>query len=148
MLIDEATIDHRLRDCLPIQLYLVQDVLCLRRLEHAVLDKKFGKLLILHDSRYPVRNSPRSSAQVPHCDRDYFFGRGEAGHYLADAVLAECAHAELARSLAQQQGRAAFVDHVAHVVVDLKNFEDAHSTLVADLTTSVASHRLHDLRLG
>jgi hypothetical protein len=36
---------------------------------------------------------------------------------------------------------------VAHVVVDFKDFEDAHSTLVADLTTSVAAYRLHDLRL-
>ena len=30
----------------------------------------------------------------------------------------------------------------------IEDFEDAHSTLVADLTASVAADRLHDLRLG
>src|SRR6266704_196955 len=46
--IDEAAIHHCLCNRLSVQLCFVQDVLSLRRLKYALLDKKFGKLFVRH----------------------------------------------------------------------------------------------------
>src|SRR6266436_2455866 len=58
-LIDEAAIDHRLRDRLPVQLHFAEDVFRLRRYEHTLLDEKFGKLFIRHDWRLWVAHASR-----------------------------------------------------------------------------------------
>ena len=50
--IDEAAVDHRLRDGFAVQLRLVQNVLGLRRLEHLLLDENLGDLFVVH-SRGP-----------------------------------------------------------------------------------------------
>src|SRR5207247_9787457 len=57
-LVDKATIDHRLRYRLPVQLYFAHDILRLRRLQHTLLDKKFCKLFMRH------RFTPSGSARV------------------------------------------------------------------------------------
>src|SRR5205814_553080 len=53
-----ATIDHRLHDRLPVQLYFAHYVLRLRRLQYALFDEKFCKLFMRH------RFTPPGSARV------------------------------------------------------------------------------------
>src|SRR5205814_10515639 len=86
--------------------------------------------------------------QVAHSDGHDFLRRGNAGQHLAAPVFAKRAHAKFTRSLPQRQSRAAFVDHVAHIVVDHENLEDADSTPVTNLTASLAPYCLHYLSLG
>ena len=40
------------------------------------------------------------------------------------------------------------VDHVAHVVVDDEDLEDAHAAAVAGLPALIAADRFHDLRFA
>src|SRR5262249_39968205 len=47
-LINEATIDHGLRDGFAVQFYFAQYVVRLRRFQHTLLDKKFGELFFSH----------------------------------------------------------------------------------------------------
>jgi hypothetical protein len=75
-LVDKATIDHRLRDRLPVQLYFAHDVLCLRRLQYPLFDEKFGKLFMRHVSRL------QSSAPVS--------GAGEHVFAIANFSLEPC----------------------------------------------------------
>src|SRR5262249_51549451 len=65
--------------------------------------------------------------------------------HLAHAVFAQSSHTQFAGSLAQNKSRGALVDHVAHFIVDHKNFEYAHSPFVANVTAQLAADRPHDL---
>src|SRR6266403_186112 len=96
--------------------------------------------------RYPIENLSRSSAHVSDGDRNHFLRRSETGQHLAHAVFAQCPHAQFTGSLPEDKGRGAFVDHVAHFIVDYEILEYAHSSFVANVTTLFASNWLHYLR--
>ena len=46
--IDEPAVDHRLGDRFAVELGFIEHVVDLRRLQHVLLDKKFGDLFVIH----------------------------------------------------------------------------------------------------
>src|SRR5436190_21616724 len=94
---------------------------------------------------YSGEELKRLSAHVADSDGDDLVGRSQARQYLAHTVFAQCSHAQFAGSLPQDKRRGALVDHVAHFVVNHKNFEYAHSSFVADLAAQLAADWPHDL---
>src|SRR5262249_3880112 len=71
--------------------------------------------------------------RVGHRDADDFLGGGEASEDLANPILAQGAHAHLAGSLAQLDGRGLLIDHVPHFVIDLEDLEDTHPAFVTEV---------------
>src|SRR6202041_3582140 len=84
---------------------------------------------------------------VSHGGGDDFLRGGHAGEHLADTVLAQRAHAEVARALADGRDAKAFVDHVANFVVEHTDLEDAHAALVAGAAAAVTTISLAEIGL-
>src|SRR5580765_8165111 len=91
------------------------------------------------DIEYDMLVSPLCSQEslrvVAHRRTNHFFRRGHSRQNLADAVLAQSAHAHLARAGAQH-GRGHFVvDQFARVVIYDEHFKETHA---AAATAAVA----------
>src|SRR5437763_1540760 len=85
---------------------------------------------------------------VSESGRDHFFGAGQATENFANPVLAQGAHAKLARALPQIQSGAAFIDHVPDFVIEHENLKDSHATFVTGAAALVAAFAAHDLRVA
>jgi hypothetical protein len=109
-----------------------------------LLNEKLGNLLVIHGFAESLIRQP--SVHVAYGNGNDFFGSGKAAQDLAHTILAQRPHSQFPCALPQHQSGVAFVDHMAHLIVDHKNFKYAHSTLVTDLTALLASHRFHHLR--
>src|SRR6187397_95971 len=88
------------------------------------------------------------SISVSNRDRNYLLGRGQTGEDFAHPIFTQGPHAEFARALTQDHSGRTIVHHVAHFVIDLKDLENSHATLVTGLSATLAADRPHDCRLA
>ena len=88
------------------------------------------------------------SVGVRHGGVNNFAAGGESGEHLADAILAQRAHAEFARAAAELAGGEAGVDHLAHLVIDEEQLEDAHPALETIVAAFVAADGSENGGLG
>jgi len=94
------------------------------------------------------RTLRQSLVDVGERDRDDFLSRSEAAEDFAHSIFPERAHTELARALTKVHGLGAIVHQVADFVIDDKNFEDAHSSLVTSSAALFAADRFHPNNRG
>src|SRR5882724_8357932 len=72
-------------------------------------------------------SSSASLVHVSHRRLNDFIRRGQTGLGLANAVLAQGAHAHFARASAQDRRRHFFIDQLAGFVINDENLEDAET---------------------
>jgi hypothetical protein len=79
---------------------------------------------------------------IRHRGGDDFLGCGQSCEDLANSVLSQRAHAELASPAPKLIGGCAVDDHVAHLIVDRKQFENPHAAFEALASAVFATMRL------